>query len=156
MKAICLWRQKYISHDQCSIWLNHTFETKWNTKLWQLCWIRISVHATLSEQRIKGELRCKNEPFSEKREVRKGSILNSLLVFSSFVPYIFWLKRSRKSRLDFRHLGCFLSRVVLTSSCLWRHVVKVLMSSSLWRFVFVRSCTTLGFLRRLSPNNCLV
>ena len=68
--------------------------------------------------KIKGELRCKNELFSEKRAVREGSILTTCLVFLSFVPYIFWLKRSRKSSLDFRHLGRFLSHVVLTSSCL--------------------------------------
>ena len=67
---------------------------------------------------LKGELRCKNELFSEKRTVREGSILTTCLVFLSFVPYIFWLKRSRKSSLDFRHLGSFLSCVVLTSSCL--------------------------------------
>ena len=73
---------------------------------------------------LKGELRCKNGLFSKKRAVRKGSILTLCLVFWSFLPYIVWL-RSRKSNLDFRHLGRFLSRVGLTSSCLWRHIVKV-------------------------------
>ena len=64
--------------------------------------------------------------FSQKWAVSKGSILTTCFVFSSCVPYIFRLKRSRKSRLDLRHLGRFLSRVVLTSSVLWRHIVRKL------------------------------
>ena len=67
---------------------------------------------------LKGELRCKNELFSKKRAVREGSILTTCLVFLSFFPYIFCLKRSRKLSLYFRHLGLLLSRVVLTSTCL--------------------------------------
>ena len=67
---------------------------------------------------FKGELRCKNGLFSKKRAVREGSILTICLVFWSFFSYIVCLKRSRKSNLDFHHLGQFLSRVVLTSSCL--------------------------------------
>ena len=67
---------------------------------------------------LKGNSGVKMNFFSEKRAVRESSILTTCLVFLSFVPYIFWLKRSRKSSLDFRHLRRFLSRVLLTSSCL--------------------------------------
>ena len=87
--------------------------------------------------------------------------MTTCLVFLSFFPYIFCLKRSRKLSLDFRHLGLFELRCLdqqLLVTSYHQSLARLSLFCSLRHLVFVRLCTTVKTINALILycNNCLV